>query len=160
MKTSTQISDESLQVAMSKANSFKQRLDRETAKREQLQQEIHNLNEQLTSEHERLTNEHVTELESLKRKWKEEKNILLNVIQRDCNLVFEQNRNKSNMSPKSVVCAFDIDKEFDLSQLESGDPCQQTHSGSSPRYADIDKELQETEALVQRLLEQKSEATS
>lgn len=148
---------------MTKVTSLKQRLERETTKREKLQEELKQLEETYASEKQRLTDEHMSETQSLKRKWAEEKAILLDVIQRDCNLVFEQNRHTSHTSPKSVVCGFpSLEKQFDPTvQMESPTNRSQrqneeqisTYSlGISPRYSDIEQELRETEALVQTIL--------
>jgi hypothetical protein len=148
---------------MTKVTSLKQRLERETTKREKLQEELTQLEEAYASEKKRLTDEHISETQSLKRKWAEEKAILLDVIQRDCNLVFEQNRNTSHTSPKSVVYGFpSLEKQYDASvqvesptnqsQRQNEEPISTYTLGVSPRYSDIEQELRETEALVQTIL--------
>jgi hypothetical protein len=149
---------------MTKATSLKQRLEREVAKREQFQEQANILEEKLVFEKQRLAEEHSIEVQSLKRKWLEEKSILLNVIQRDCNVVFEQNRKKSHASPKSVVHDFAAFEQ----QLNSSEEMESTgnggdektsnvYSGASLRYSGIDQELRETEVLVQNLLGSRTE---
>ena len=154
LKENTKSSDESLAVATSKLTTGKHRLEREVAKREQLQEVLNQLEEQIVSEKQQLENEHREEVEALKKSWDAEKAVLLDVIQRDCNQVFEKQRSSGGIvrvvSPRSV--------DLTLSpRAAKQNPCPETnlnpgHRLEASSYSKIDEELRETEALVQSLL--------
>jgi len=160
LEYSTRLSDESLAVAMSKLASTKQRMDREEAKRKQLQEKAKQLQQQLASEKQKLKEDHNEQVQSLRRAWEDEKSTLLDAIQRDCNLVFEGQRASSRaaVSPTSVDFNFPHrNQSFVKDQFTSTQGNEKLLSACSralhfSSYSKIDEELRETEALVEGLL--------
>ena len=155
LKENENISDESLAVAISKVNNGKHRIEREIAKREQLQEALSQLKEQLVSEKNQLVQEHTEEVQALKKSWEDEKKMLLDVIQRDCNQVIEKRRKSprtvssdfSSLSPSSAAATSSpVFRSSPVKELNS------EHKLESSSYSKIDEELRETEALVQSLL--------
>ena len=141
---------------MSKLTAAKNKMEREWAKREQLQCTVNQMEQHLVSEKRRLSTEHQEEVKSLRAKWEDEKNLLLDVIQRDCNLVFEDKRNVplNERSPRSVDFDFSKTKHIFTDDLEAhGNSDMMDSKPKSPVYSPkIDEELRATEALVQSLL--------
>ena len=118
-----------------------------------------------------LRDHHKEQVEALKQGWDDEKAMLLDVIQRDCNQIFEKQRSSAagtkarQVSPRSV---FDFEVP-EVGKLSSSTGAEATHNSkpSSPSpvkelnpgnklepssYSKIEEELRETEALVQSLL--------
>lgn len=158
IKESTKVSDEALATTMSKLTAAKHRIDREVARREQIQASLNELDEKLISEKRRLKEDHVNEVETLRKSWGEERRILLDALQRDCNLVFDERRTSSKLaaSPRSVSADFElISKEYSPGIIETttvDESAAIKGTTSVAPYSKIDQELRETEAFVQRLL--------
>ena len=148
------VSEENLAVASAKLTAATNKMNREVAKREQFQEIVNKLEQQLVSEKRRISSEHQDEVKGLKATWEDEKNLLLDVIQRDCNLVFEEKRNESvnERSPRSVDFEFSKTKHVLTHSLESQDTAGVSKSESTVYSPKIDAELRETEALVQSLI--------
>lgn len=148
------VSEENLAVASAKLTAATNKMNREVAKREQFQEIVNQLEQQLVSEKRRISSEHQDEVKGLKATWEDEKNLLLDVIQHDCNLVFEEKRNESvnERSPRSVDFKFSKTKHVLTHSLESQDTADVSKSKSTVYSPKIDAELRETEALVQSLI--------
>ena len=150
----THVSEENFAVASAKLTAAKNKMDREVAKREQFQTTVNKLEQQMVAEKRRISSEHQEELKGLKATWENEKNLLLDVIQRDCNLVFEEKRTESvnERSPRSVDFDFSKSKHVHTHNLGTQDTADLSLSKLPVYSLKIDAELRETEALVQSLI--------
>ena len=148
------ISDENLAVALAKLAAAKNKMSRETLQREHLQATVVRLEQQLISERRRISSEHQDEVKQLKATWGDEKKRLLDVIQRDCNIVFDEQRSESvlEMSPRSVDYDFSKSKEIIANAPDSQNTAGLEKHKSLVYSPKMDAELRETEALVQKLL--------
>lgn len=158
--------DESLQVALSKISNITQQYEREASRRASLEFNIKQLNLDMEQERERLQSSHMEDLEKKRREWELERDTLLTIIQKDCNLAFEQHWRQPNhssrtpkyTSPSHTSSAPTINTDFFPSKqpltidttlepdFESG------ANLVSPAYSDIDDVLRETEDLIQSIL--------
>lgn len=171
IKENSAVSEESMSVAISKLNAGKLKIEQEVAKREQLQQDLTKLEEKVGTEKEKLQAQHEEEVEALKLGWCDEKATLVDMIQRDCNQVFEKQRKSSvaqgrEISPRSVgdVGYPKLQQAAPSNSSAAGQSSmlcclcsvKEPNSGYSPEHnfsnSKIDNELSETEAFVQSLL--------
>lgn len=169
MQRNIESSEESLQVALSKLSSAKTKLAHEVSRREKLEEDLISMEKQTAFDKQRLIREQDEKIHALKKTWDEEKRVLLDVIQRDCNLVFEQNKGPTSIdmdggSPRAVAVDFATNRRL---QFVVGSPVDNNNNNNtpssennmnsssiviSPSYSEIDKELRETEALVESLM--------
>jgi len=166
---SSKVSEASLSAAMSKLTATKHKLEREFAKREQIQATIHRLENQMVSEKEKLSSVHQQEVKELRSKWEAEKDVLLVTIQRECNTVFDEKRKRPLSVTDKAGSPRSVDYDFsktDTNIMLAGDLCGEdllvetdsiaeevkTERKSAVYSFKVDEELRETEALVQSLL--------
>jgi hypothetical protein len=168
MKTCASESDESLAAAMSKMNDMKHRLDREISKRDNLQESLNELQKKLVADKKSLCTEHAENVKALKEEWENEKSALLDALQGKIDHLFEEERQwagkrVSTGSPRSVdwgVSGWRLSggEETQLESPRAGSglaasitPKQQP-AVSAFSFSKIERELKETEALVNGLL--------
>lgn len=136
--------------------SANQRCQRETKRREALEKRLDQLQVEFNAQTNALTSKHATDLSKLGHGWEEEKRVLVDKLQRECNSVFD--RTKST-SPRTVTTEFfaDIDfaeKQHALSPVGADYPTTMTDT-RSPTFSELDKTLRDTEAFVEKVLNSK-----
>ncbi|CAB9500888.1 expressed unknown protein [Seminavis robusta] len=150
------LSDELLEASLSKINSGNQLLASEMAKNGELKATIKQLEQQLVCDKAELSDVHADQMESMKKDWEEQRNVMLDTMQQEFNDFFQQKRTGSPHSPTV----------FRFSAAAAGEPANDSllemreiphsSSNSSPKlpsaYTGMDQELLETEALVHGLL--------
>ncbi len=157
--------DESLQAALSKISNISQQYEREANRRASLELSIKQLNHDVEQERERIRSRYLEDLEKRRREWVMERDTLLTIIQKDCNMAFEQHwrqpqhssRTPKYMSP-SRPSPTAVDEDFFPSkQPLTIDTASEPTFGTganliSPVYSDIDDVLRETETLIQSMM--------
>lgn len=132
---------------MAHVASAKQRCERETKKREALEKRLDELQKEFDSYKMALA-------DKLGNGWDEKRHSLVEMLQRECNAVFD--RNKDSASPRSVSTEFFADiqlagkQQHVLSPHQTGD--RSTPGVVSPTFSELDRTLRETEALVEMVL--------
>lgn len=145
-------SDEALKAVRAQLSATTDELGREVAAREQLEMILGDLEQELEQEKSNTLSERDVAL--LRQEWEEEMRSLLDSIQKDCNQVFDRSSSKSSRSsPRSVL--------FDGAEHgESKSRCDGRAGTFAPRasmyessnWSDIDRALDETEAMVRSLI--------
>jgi hypothetical protein len=136
-----------LEVALAQVASTKQCYEREMKKCEALEIRLDELQKEFNSQKMALA-------DKLGDGWDEERRSLIEMLQRECNAVFD--RNKGTASPRSVLTEFFADiqlvdkQQHVLSPQQTGD--QSTPELVSPTFSELDRTLRETEALVEIVL--------
>jgi hypothetical protein len=135
-----------LEVALTQVASTNHRCQRETKKREALEMRLEELQKEFDLQKRGLE-------DKLGSGWDEERRSLVEMLQRECNGVFD--RSKSTISPRSVSTEFFADSQLAkkpqvLSPQQIGD--QSTPEVVSPTFSELDRTLRETEALVEMVL--------
>ena len=158
----TEAADESFAAAMTKMATTMQQYERETARRDAMEKQVKQLNHQLEDDRNRLKNRHAAELERRRTEWEEERSTLLEIIQKECNSVFERKRmGWSKPGPTSVAGGADffselltVDTNMDAPSPGRKDASRVSTSPSmiSPTFSDIDSVLRQTEELVESIM--------
>lgn len=136
-----------MEVALAQVASAKQRCERETNKREALEIQLDELQKEFDSQK-------IALADKLGNGWEEQRRSLVELLQRECNVVFD--RNKDTASPRSVSTEFFADiqlaekQQHVLSPYQIGD--RSTPEVVSPTFSELDQALRETEALVEMVL--------
>lgn len=133
-------------MALAQVASANHRCQRETKKREALEMRLEELQKEFDSQKRALE-------DKLGNGWDEERRSLVEMLQRECNGVFD--RSKSTVSPRSVSTEFFAgtqlaEKQRVLSPQQVRD--QSTPEVVSPTFSELDRTLRETEALVEMVL--------
>ena len=141
---------------MAQVTSANQRCHRETRRREALEIRLDQVQKEFDAQKKALAAKHATELSKLGIGWEAEIKSLVDSLQRDCNNVFD--RAKSS-SPRSVTTEFFADIELAESQHTILSPlgAQSTTEVRSPTFTELDRTLRETEALVEKMLNNKTD---
>lgn len=154
-----------MQAAAGEVATVTEQLDKEAATREALEGTVRDLERKLVIEGEksRLASDYMTS----RKKWQDETNNLLASIQEECNTIFDQNM-VATESPRTVVAVADESSILDdLSNImENINP--KTSTKPTPKKSttwkeavsftpftsslEVDKALDETEALVRNLI--------
>ena len=147
--------DEALRIALNKASAASHEYEREG---------FDMLNAKLEKEKQKLKEQYESQQEKLRRQWEEERDTLLAVIQKDCNLAFENHRIRSNNSgsggggpPRlrsNTIESGDSFKSFPTMTVNVGrlsEEVSMTKPLISPS-SDIASVLNETEALIQSIM--------
>lgn len=158
----TEAADESFAAAMTKMATTMQQYERETARRDAMEKQVKQLNHQLEDDRNRLKNRHAAELERRRTEWEEERSTLLEIIQKECNSVFERKRmGWSKAGPPSVAGGAEffselltVDTDIDAPSQGRKDASRFSTSPSmiSPTFSDIDSVLRQTEELVDSIM--------
>lgn len=140
---------------MAQVASAKQRCERETKKRNALEIRLDELQKEFNSQKMALA-------DKLGNGWDEKRRSLIEILQNECNAVFD--RNKNTASPRSVSTDFFTDIQLAERQQHVLSP-QQTGDRSapevvSPTFSELDRTLRETEALVEMVLNGNLQAKS
>lgn len=108
------------------------------------------------------TEKEARRLQTQQKEWQDETNQLLNSIQRECNEVFERNRSQhSKLSLQSVSPRGLLDTSHDSGSSSGSSSLMEADPPSSPDFfastplddmIDLDRTLDETEALVRSLM--------
>jgi hypothetical protein len=161
-KKQTEAADESFGAAMTKMATTMQQYERETARRDAMEKEVKHLNQQLEDDKKHLKNRHAAELERRCAEWEEERSTLLEIIQKECNSVFERKRmGWSKPSPTSVTGGDNFFSESLTVDTNLDAPSQGRKYASrgstgpsiiSPAFSDIDSVLRQTEELVESIM--------
>lgn len=146
---------------MSKLVSSKHRLDREIAKRDELQKALRDMQETFVAEKRALCKEHEEAVDSLRKEWDSEKELLLEAIQVEFNKVLEEQL----PSGQSGSWRSDAVGKFISKKHKAESPINTPEAKKGPsrilnpnlqveksRFSKVDKELRETEALVRGLI--------
>lgn len=168
LKNSSLNAEESVQAAMSKVASTLQRLERETKRREALEQTLDQIHVEHNAEYQKILEMHRQELELLREEWEEDKNSLLSIVQSECNLVFDRNKalNRASISrseqrrtpssrhtaEKSAIsrrAATHTDTASTETNKAAATP---TSSNGESLLSQINRDLLETESLVNDLV--------
>lgn len=145
--------DEALRLALNKASAASHEYEREG---------FDMLNAKLEKEKKKLKEQYESQQEKLRLQWEEERDTLLAVIQKDCNLAFENHRKRSNNAggggpPRlrsNTLESVDSFKSFPAMTVNVGrlsEEVSMTKPLISPS-SDIDSVLNETEALIQSIM--------
>eukprot|EP00934_Nitzschia_sp_Nitz4_P007291 Nitzschia sp. Nitz4//scaffold358_size24170//19364//21693//NITZ4_008433-RA/size24170-processed-gene-0.36-mRNA-1//-1//CDS//3329549008//7281//frame0 len=157
-------SDDSLETALAKIATITQKLERESSRRNALEESISRQRKDMEEERKRLQSRHAAELSKKRQEWEAERDTLLTVIQKDCNVLIEQKR-QARSTPRAPAAAASLaaaaspvpdqqstHSEFfskltiETTDLEDGVP-----SMVSPSSSDMDNVLRETENLIHSL---------
>lgn len=157
--------DESLQAAVSKIAQTTQQYEREASRRASLETTIQKLSREMEEERDRLRTRQAEELETKRREWEVERDTLLTIIQKDCNLAFEQHRRQRqspSRTPKYSSPARESPIAVDVELYPSKKPLtidttlEPSYGNGvnliSPAYSEIDDVLRETEDLIQSIM--------
>lgn len=160
-----------MEAAMSEVSLTQQELERESMKRQELEQTVQALNRQLEDE-KRMRSEF--DMTTLRRDWEKETEILLSSIRNECNAAFQKRHSAPSqmadrytpaprkMSPRSVAFSDDLTMDQDIQNLgvtQYFERPQQTAENWTlgmrgvPLNSELDRALDETEALVRSLVE-------
>jgi hypothetical protein len=158
----TEEADESFRAAMTKMATTMQQYERETARRDAMEKQVKQLNQQLEDDKNHLKNRHAAELERRRAEWEEQRSTLLEIIQKECNSVFERKRmGWSKSSPTSVAGGEDFFSELLTVDTNMDEPSPGQKYASrvstspsmiSPAFSDIDSVLRQTEELVESIM--------
>lgn len=119
----------------------------------------------MEQERDRLRAQHAADLDAKRKEWEVERDTLLTIIQKDCNMAFEQHRrqrqnpsltpkytNQSRDSPIAVDVELYQSKKSPLTIDTSLEPSFGNGANLvSPAYSEIDNVLRETEDLIQSI---------
>jgi hypothetical protein len=154
-KNQAEASDESFRAAMTKMATTMQQYERETARRDAMEKQVKQLNQQLEDDKNHLKNRHAAELERRRAEWEEERSTLLEIIQKECNSAFERKRTGwSKSSPASFAGGADFFSELLTVDTNMDAPSRVSTSPGmiSPAFSDIDSVLRQTEELVESIM--------
>jgi uncharacterized membrane-anchored protein YhcB (DUF1043 family) len=128
--------------------------EREMKRRKALEIRLDELQTEFDTQKKALAHKYASNVSTLSHGWEEERRDLINTLQHECNNLFDRTK---SASPRSVTTEFFADielaeKEQTLSSL-GGRP--NTTETRSPTFAELDRTLRETEALVEKVLNNK-----
>lgn len=132
----------------------------EAQNRQALEKTVQEMNGKHQAELKSMAERHEQEVQSLRDVWEEEKDKLIRVVQKQCNIVFDRTRSRS--SPRCVSSALDFFSEQTsvYEPLDSGDALSPKSkarspgitSNRTPSFSELSKSLRETEALVHSIV--------
>jgi DNA polymerase III gamma/tau subunit len=147
---------------MSKVASTMQRLERETKKREALEQTLDQIHVEHNAEYQKILEMHRQELELLREEWEEDKNTLLSMVQSECNLVFDRNKalNRSSVSrsgsrrtsPTNQTIEATSNRRSTKHRTAVASNKTTSSSNEETLLSQINRDLRETENLVKGLV--------
>lgn len=128
--------------------------EREMTRRKALELRLDQLQTEFDTQKKALARKHASDVSKLGHGWEEERRDLVDTLQRECNSLFDRTK---SASPRSVTTEFFADielaeKEQTLSPLGGRPNSTETRS---PTFAELDRTLRETEALVEKVLNNK-----
>jgi chromosome segregation ATPase len=161
-KKQMEAADESFSAVMTKMATTMQQYERETARRDAMEKQVKQLNQQLEDDKNRLKNRHAAELERLRAEWEEERSTLLKMTQEECNSVFERKRmgwSKSNSTSVAGGAGFFSERLTVDTNTDAPSPGRKyasrvstSPSTISPTFSDIESVLRQTEELVESIM--------
>lgn len=136
---------------MAQVTSANQRCQRESKRRQALEIRLDELQAEFDKQKRALANKYTADLSKLGNGWEAERKSLVDMLQLECNSVFDRTK---SASPRSVTTDFFADIELAEKKHANQSPLSEQGDGQVQlsTFSELDRTLRETEALVEKVL--------